>query len=323
MAKKVFNMQGGLHSAAALSAFLDAAFTGDVAKGLNVTETGTTGLKVLVQPGTGQIHTGQNFSRIIQVDAAEEVTLSAASPSNPRNDLVVAYIDNTVTTTTGVVDNINDVLKFAAVAGTPAGSPTDPSGATIQSAIGAGNPYIVLGRVRVAQSATSLTNSNIDDLRSLVIISNSNQLSSGIIVTRHINNSAVTGAKIAMSPAVLSSFDPGGTDRTRTSSTPAAIPSGSATSFTSQTGRVKILMSATIGVNAETGQVGVIRSDTGAYQAIIATNQTKAQHAGEWIFSVTPGSAISWTPAFSSQSASSTITVYSYNPARMTIQDVL
>ena len=45
MSRKVFNMQGGRHSAAALSAFLSAAFNGDVAAGLNVEPTGATGLK--------------------------------------------------------------------------------------------------------------------------------------------------------------------------------------------------------------------------------------------------------------------------------------
>lgn len=186
MAKKVFNMAGGSHSAAALSAFLNAAFAGKVANGLKVVETGVTGLNVIVQPGTGQIDTGQGFSRVIQIDADETIALSPASPSNPRRDLIVAYIDNTVTPTTSVVDNINDVLKIAAVAGAPAGSPVDPSGSAIQSAIGAGNPYIILARVRVAQSATSLSNSVIDDLREMALITRSDQLSSGIIAPRHI-----------------------------------------------------------------------------------------------------------------------------------------
>lgn len=188
MAKKVFNMAGGSHSAAALSAFLSAAFAGKVASGLKVVETGVTGLNVIVQPGTGQIDTGQGFSRVFQIDSDETIALSPASPSNPRRDLIVAYIDNGVTPTTSVVDNINDVLKIAAVAGAPAGSPVDPSGSAIQAAIGAGNPYIILARVRVAQSATSLSNSVIDDMREMALITRSDQLSSGIIEPEHLDD---------------------------------------------------------------------------------------------------------------------------------------
>lgn len=177
MARKVFNMQGGYHSAAALSAFLTAAFAGDVAAGLNVTETGSTGMNVLVQPGTGKIDTGQGFARVIQIDSAETVTLSPASPSNARKDFIVAYIDNAVTPTTSVIDNINDILMLTSVTGTT----VDPTGSMIQAAVGAGNPYIILARVNVPQSALSLTNSNIDDLRSLALITKSSQLSNGII----------------------------------------------------------------------------------------------------------------------------------------------
>ena len=184
MSRKVFNMQGGRHSAAALSAFLSAAFDGDVAAGLNVEPTGTTGLKVLVKPGTGQIKTGQNFSRLIQIDADEEVTIAAASPSNERHDLVVAYIDSKVTPTTAVIDNTNGVLKLASVAGTPSAMPTDPTTATIQSKIGAGNPYIILARVTIPQMASSLTKSNITDLRSRVLIGDGSQVGNDIVLPR-------------------------------------------------------------------------------------------------------------------------------------------
>jgi hypothetical protein len=190
MSRKVFNMQGGRHSAAALSAFLSAAFDGDVAAGLNVEPTDTTGLKVLVKPGTGQIKTGQNFSRLIQIDADEEVAITAASPSNERHDLIVAYIDSKVTPTTTVIDNTNGVLKLASVAGTPSATPTDPTTATIQSKIGAGNPYIILARVTVPQMASSLTKSNITDLRSRVLIGNSSQIGNGIIESRNMSATA-------------------------------------------------------------------------------------------------------------------------------------
>ena len=44
MAKKVFNMQGGRHSAAALSAFINAMYGSSVANGLNVLVTGSASL---------------------------------------------------------------------------------------------------------------------------------------------------------------------------------------------------------------------------------------------------------------------------------------
>ena len=119
MAKKVFNMQGGRHSAAAISAFINAMYGSSVANGLNVLVTGSTGLSVNVQAGNGNIDTGQGFGRLIQIDAVENVALTAASPSNPRNDIIVAYIDNGVTPTTSVIDSVNDILKFATESGTP------------------------------------------------------------------------------------------------------------------------------------------------------------------------------------------------------------
>ena len=84
MSRKVFNMQDGRHSAAAFSAFLSAAFDGDVAAGLNVEPTGATGLKVLVKPGTGQIKTGQDFSRLIQIDNYCSVAIKRTSRPDRR-----------------------------------------------------------------------------------------------------------------------------------------------------------------------------------------------------------------------------------------------
>jgi hypothetical protein len=48
------------------------------------------------------------------------------------------------------------VLKLAVVAGTPASSPSDPSGAQITTAIGASNPYIILARIRVGTGVTQM-----------------------------------------------------------------------------------------------------------------------------------------------------------------------
>jgi len=82
---------------------------------------------------------------------------------NDRIDAVVAYIDLTVISSASS-DNPG-ALKFAVVAGTPAGSPSAPSDGTIQSAIGASNPFLRLANVAVANGFTSIVNANITDTR--------------------------------------------------------------------------------------------------------------------------------------------------------------
>lgn len=98
-------------------------------------------------------------------DAVYNRTIATADGSNPRRDIIVMYIDYGQTPSTGVANNTNGVVKIISVPGTAAGSPVDPSNATIQSAVGSGNPFIKLARVRVAAGATSISNSVIDDLR--------------------------------------------------------------------------------------------------------------------------------------------------------------
>jgi len=98
--------------------------------------------------------------------AAKNIAVTAADPSNPRIDRVVAYID-LATISTSVTNNTG-ALKFLAVAGTAAGSPTAPSNATVQTAVGASNPYIDIATVAVAAGATSVSTANITDKRTPV-----------------------------------------------------------------------------------------------------------------------------------------------------------
>lgn len=155
MANKVFNMAGGLHSAAAYSAFEDALYGSCVAGDNDLAVNAGTGMNVTVATGNGLISTGTGFARRIATDATNTVSLTAASTANPRIDAVVAYIDNAVTPTTSVVDNTNGILKFKSVAGSPASNPSAPIAQTIQSSVGAGNPYMVLAYVAVAKNATA------------------------------------------------------------------------------------------------------------------------------------------------------------------------
>ena len=155
MANKVFNMAGGLHSAAAYSAFEDALYGSCVANDSSLAVSAGAGMNVTVAIGNGLISTGTGFARRIATDATNTVSLTAASTANPRIDAVVAYIDNAVTPTTSVVDNTNGVLKFKSVAGSPAATPSAPTAQAIQSSVGAGNPYMVLAYVAVAKNATA------------------------------------------------------------------------------------------------------------------------------------------------------------------------
>lgn len=107
-------------------------------------------------------------------DAINTVTITSNSSGNPRVDAVVAYEDLSVVSSSS--NNNPGALKFLVVAGTPAGSPTAPSGSTIQAAVGAGNPYYILANVAVANSFTTITNSNITDRRTRFLLGNSGSL---------------------------------------------------------------------------------------------------------------------------------------------------
>ena len=157
MTKKVFNLAGGKHSDAAYAAFENRLLSSVKASLDSFVVSAGTGMQVNISAGDGLISTGSGNARRIQSDAVENATVSAASASFNRRDTVVAYIDTGVTPSTGVVDNSNDVLKFAVVAGTAAATPAAPSDATIQAAIGAGNPFLRLAEILVPQSAVNLS----------------------------------------------------------------------------------------------------------------------------------------------------------------------
>ena len=107
-----------------------------------------------------------DYARRIAADATNTIAITAAASSD-RIDSIVAYIDNSVTPVTTVVDNTNNILKFVAVAGTPAATPVAPSSATIQTAIGAGNPYMVLWDVTIPANATALNAATFTDKRTI------------------------------------------------------------------------------------------------------------------------------------------------------------
>ena len=169
MTRKVYNVGGGRHSEAALSALLSQLLDGDVARGLNIEPTGSAGLSVRITAGTGQIRVSQFHSRIIQSDAAETTTAVPAPTSNPRRNLVVAYIDPAVTPTTSVVDNTNGVFKFAVIQGAEAATPQIPTNTAVTAALGTEN-WIPLGDFRTNVGATSVVLANITDQRRMILV---------------------------------------------------------------------------------------------------------------------------------------------------------
>lgn len=167
MAKKVFNMQGGLHSAAAYAAFENRAYGSCVASLSSFVVTPGTGMNLNISTGDGLISVDAFLARRIQVTATETATVPAANASFNRLDSIIAYID-TVAPTTSVIDNINDILKFVVVAGTAASTPVAPTNAAILAAIGAGKPYMVLYDVLVPQNAVNVSGVTLTDRRNLV-----------------------------------------------------------------------------------------------------------------------------------------------------------
>ena len=175
MTKRVFNMGGGAHSDAAYTAFENAAYGSCVANATSLAVSAGSGMSVRIAAGDGIISTPSSGKRI-QSDAIETVTISAANATYSRIDSVVVYIDSAVQPTTAVIDNVNGILKFAAVAGTPAADPKAPAESMIQAAIGAGNRYMVLADVKVPNGATSMNTATFTDRRKVATMVDGNNI---------------------------------------------------------------------------------------------------------------------------------------------------
>lgn len=198
MANKVYNLNGGLYSGDAFTAFetrIASSNNGSiVASPSDLKVSAGSGMNVTVSTGAGIIGNGTLSGVRFAIDSPVTVAINAASTANPRMDSVVAYIDKSVSASTSVVDNTDlGIVKFKSVAGTPASAPTAPSTATIQSSIGAGNPYMILANVTVPKSSTAASSFTITDMRvtptSAIITDNS-------ITTKKLANKSVTSAKV-------------------------------------------------------------------------------------------------------------------------------
>lgn len=149
-------------------------FVGDVVNGLAV-EPGS-GLAVIVKPGNALIpfKTGEVYNaRLVSLVADYSLVSDAADPSNPRIDLVVLYVDNSVnlpeiTPTNPPTSGHTDgpaIAKIKIVKGAPNANPQIPNASAIQASIGGGNPYTVLARRLVRAGSNTTTEADITDMR--------------------------------------------------------------------------------------------------------------------------------------------------------------
>ena len=95
----------------------------------------------------------------------EVVTIPTAPASGSRIDAVVSYIDTTSADPEAETPGTPEYVHTIVVSGTASGSPSAPTDAQIVSALpaGAGGIYYRWCDVKVAQGATTITNSNITD----------------------------------------------------------------------------------------------------------------------------------------------------------------
>lgn len=121
---------------------------------LKVTQNGTPGMSVFVAAGKAFVKGDDNGNQgmyHVWNDATVTLAISAADPTNPRRDLIVARVRD------AYYSGVTNAFDLYVITGTAAASPADPA---------VPNNCLVLARVAVAAGATSITNANITDLRS-------------------------------------------------------------------------------------------------------------------------------------------------------------
>lgn len=141
----------GVHTASSLVA------RGGVVLGmggsLNVTQNGSPNMSVNVASGQAYVSGTEGTKQATYVcvnDATKNLTITAADGSNPRIDIIVAKVQDSLYS--GAVNSWSLVV----VAGTPAGSPAIPT---------APANSVLLAQVLVGAGVTSIVNANITDRR--------------------------------------------------------------------------------------------------------------------------------------------------------------
>lgn len=145
---------------------------GEILSGFELKAQSSPSMEITITAGDAKIPYS-DYSYAVWSDADETVTIPTSSGVAPRIDKVVAYVDRAMTFTSSSV-NHPDCLKFMVVSGTANNNPVAPTDAQVQSAVGAGNPFITLGQVRVPMGATIITSSNVENAgRKTMTLSNS------------------------------------------------------------------------------------------------------------------------------------------------------
>lgn len=122
---------------------------------LTVVQNGTPNMSVNVSGGRAIVLGDESANQgmyLVWNDGVKNVTIAAADPTNPRRDIIVARVKD------AYYSGATNAFSIEVIQGTPAGSPADPS---IPS------NALPLARVAVAASASSITNANITDLRTV------------------------------------------------------------------------------------------------------------------------------------------------------------
>lgn len=191
-----------------LSNILDGQTLG--ATGLKVTQHSTPAMSVDVQVGDYRLETAPGeYAYMGWLNAISTVTITTADGSNPRITVIAIYVDKGATTSASPPNNPG-IAKLIAVNGTASSSPVAPSSAAIQTAVGAGNPFMVLANVTVPASASVITNSNISDQRVPMTISSDVLSASNLLQAvgplLYPVGSIYTNANVNTNPATLLGF---------------------------------------------------------------------------------------------------------------------
>jgi hypothetical protein len=157
---------------------------------LLVTQQSTPALGVKIATGTFKIlDLSGNYSFTGWNNADINLSITTADPANPRISAIVLYVDKSASTSASPPNNPG-VVKVMSVNGTAAAVPSAPNGATIQAAVGAANPYIVLAYATVAAAGTTVLNAAISDQRTLITVA------ANLVNTASIQDNAISKAKM-------------------------------------------------------------------------------------------------------------------------------
>lgn len=140
-------------------------FTGEtLGDALKITPSSSANTTVNIEPGYAQIPMDDYAYQCWLEEPGVSLTLEGASQSLNRISYIVAYVDRRHQYTQTVSNNPG-LMYIREVAGDDASNPEPPSASQIETAVGDGNPYILLAQIYVPANATIISLSNVKDLR--------------------------------------------------------------------------------------------------------------------------------------------------------------